>query len=114
MTVVARKLILALSFAVLAAGARAQGATGTVSVTFSAQPSSPASTSVTCPASGPWTLPVPAGTVLSTCTVLPTMWIGSMAVSGATGITTSGTQVVVGASAYNTPGAVNLTVTTTP
>ena len=98
----------------LVVGAQAQGAAGTVSFTFNAQPTSPASTSVSCPASGPWTLPVPAGTVLSTCTVLPTTWIGTMAVTGATGITNSGTQVVVGSSAYNTPGTVNLTVTTTP
>ena len=88
--------------------------TGTVSFTFNAQPDSPASTSVSCPASGPWALPVPAGTVLSTCTVLPTTWIGAMTVSGATRITASGTQVVVGSSPYNTPGTANLTVTTTP
>ena len=112
---ITRKLILALSIVLLVTvGARAQGATGTVSFTFNAQPSSPASTSVSCPASGPWALPVPAGTVLSTCTVLPPAWIGTMIVTGATGITTSGTQIVVGSSAYNTPGTANLTITTTP
>jgi hypothetical protein len=76
---------------------------------------SPASTSVTCTrSSGAFTLPVAAGTVVATCTVAPTTWLGTLAVSGNSAFGMNGSQVVVGSGGYDTTGSVSLTVTATP
>jgi hypothetical protein len=103
------------AFGLMAGGAFA--ATNSFSIVFSEAPS----TSISCTSVANLTVPVAAGSIVATCTVLPASWTGSVGISG-TGAsafvvgTPSGgvVPIEVGSVAYNTVGTVSLTATSTP
>ena len=92
-------------------------ATTSFSIVFSEAPSA----SISCTGAANLTVPVAAGSIVATCTVLPSSWTGSVGISG-TGAsafvvgTPSGgvVPIEVGSTAYDTIGTVELTATSTP
>lgn len=115
-----RKLLKSLLIAALPAlfmPVMAKAATTNFSIVFN----TPASTGVTCSPGGPFTLPVAAGTQVAACSVAPSTWGGTLALSG-----TGAANFSIGGSApnftvniasgvtYNTAGTVTLTATSTP
>jgi hypothetical protein len=113
-----RKLLLAAVAALaLAAPLAANAASTNFAIVFSEAPS----TSISCTGVANLTVPVAAGSIVATCTVLPSTWTGSVGISG-TGAaafvvgTPSGgvVPIEVGSAAYSTVGTVNLTATSTP
>lgn len=94
------------------ASATAYAASSNVTLTFV----SPASTGVTCtPTAASFTVPVPPGMVLANCAVAPSTWLGSLTITGGpSDIIVSGTQLVVGGTAYDAVGAVTVTAVSAP
>ncbi len=94
----------------------AQAATVSLSIVIA----TPSATSVTCPITATLTAPVAAGTVLCALTVAPSSWSGALVVSGTNAnlfsisSTSSGSQLVVGASPITAPGTYAATITATP
>lgn len=109
-----KSLVFGLGLVLSAASAHA--ATTNFSIIFN----TPASTSVSCTALGPFTIPVVAGTTVANCVVAPSSWAGTLAISGtgASAFVVNGTApnftVNVGSSDYNTAGTLNLTATSAP
>ena len=109
-------LVVALTLGTLF-GVSAYAATTTMTLIFN----SPPSTSITCTNLGPFVIPVPAGTTMGTCTVAPSNWTGSLALSGPaesqfTAVPTSPTvwNINVGAAPISATATDVLTVTSTP
>ena len=82
---------------------------------------SPPSTALSCPVAYPsgqtsFVEPVAAGTVVASCTVTPSTWSGTLALSGAnaSSFAISGLNVVVGSSPITAAGTYDVTVTATP
>ena len=85
------------------------------------QITSPPSTAVNCVVDYPsgqtsFVEPVASGTLVATCTVVPSTWSGAFTLSGADAsfFTLSGTNVAVGSSALTAPRIYNINLTATP
>jgi hypothetical protein len=92
-----------------------------VNLAFNLSPGVVLSTTIGCPVAYPagqnsFTVPVAPGTKMATCTMTPTQWVGTIALSGpdASFFTVSGKDIVVGGTALTNPRVYNVTVTSTP
>jgi hypothetical protein len=73
----------------------------------------PAATGGTCPVSGPFTIPVAAGTVICQITVAPANWQGVLSVDDSAHFAISGSNLVT-AVAISAPGSFSPKITTLP